>query len=553
MKKTLSLVLMLVFALSCMSVFAEEDNFPFTDPNVTAPGTLPICKERVTVSIGVSQNSNIIDYYTNWSVQYVQDRCNVDIEWVLFPATDADAESKLDLMIASGAELPDVITFGLNDTTALKYGQAGVYIPLNKYYDNGGAAFLNARMEEVGQPNFLNYLTSPDGNIYVLGRNNSSFGNVVAYRAWLNMDWMKALDLEEPQTIDDLLDVLRHFRDDDPNGNGIADEISMVSSAAGWAANAFAYILDMFDYYDSYGNYHVVEDGVLDVVYDRETYRDALRLAKQMVDEGLLSELSFTQDFASLAAMGASDPQIAGLLVCGSKSSFGNNFDSYTCMINVEGPDGHKAVTKTPQIPTMMCAITSSCKNPDVAFRLMESLYGDTTWETIQYLGQPDVDWKDLTDEERVEYDIGIPGNKFVLRLKPIHGQVQNSNLQQTVFPTLTTSAGIPQYIVADADGNVDMAQVLKTREQNARYDELKKSFPAECVEKIIYTAEEIDAWSELRTVILNYVNECQARFIVGDMDIENDWDTYLAELEKMNYEGLLEMDREAYNRTMGK
>ena len=55
------------------------------------------------------------------------------------------------------------------------------------------------------------------------------------------------------------------------------------------------------------------------------------------------------------------------------------------------------------------------------------------------------------------------------------------------------------------------------------------------------------------RTVILNYVNECQARFIVGDMDIENDWDTYLAELEKMNYEGLLEMDREAYNRTMGK
>ena len=140
-----------------------------------------------------------------------------------------------------------------------------------------------------------------------------------------------------------------------------------------------------------------------------------------------------------------------------------------------------------------------------------------------------------------------------MLRLKPIHGQVQNSNLQQTVFPTLTTSAGIPQYIVADADGNVDMAQVLKTREQNARYDELKKSFPAECVEKIIYTAEEIGAWSELRTVILNYVNECQARFIVGDMDIENDWDTYLAELEKMNYEGLLEMDREAYNRTMGK
>ena len=106
------------------------------------------------------------------------------------------------------------------------------------------------------------------------------------------------------------------------------------------------------------------------------------------------------------------------------KSTFGNNFDSYACMVNVEGPDGHKAITKTPQIPAMMCAITSSCKNPDVAFRLMESLYGDTTWETIQYLGQPDVDWKDLTDEERVEYDIGIPGNKFVLRLKPIHGQV---------------------------------------------------------------------------------------------------------------------------------
>ena len=49
-----------------------------------------------------------------------------------------------------------------------------------------------------------------------------------------------------------------------------------------------------------------------------------------------------------------------------------------------------------------------------------------------------------------------------MLRLKPIHGQVQNSNLQQTVFPTLTTSAGIPQYIVADADGNVDMRRYYR-------------------------------------------------------------------------------------------
>ena len=550
MRTLLSRALALLLCLSLPSAMALAGDV-FTDPNVNPPGVLPVAKERATLSIAAAQVSTVLDYDTNYLVNWLEERDNVDIVWELFPATDAEA--KFDLMVASGSKLADVTTIGLNPTTVLKYGSNGVIIPLNHYYENGAAAFLEKRMEEVGQPNFLNYLTSADGNIYVLGRNNSSFGNIASVRAHLNMDWLAKLGLEEPTTIDAFVDMLVAFRDQDPNGNGQKDEIPMIGSVGGWNTDVFPFLQNLFIYYDARGNYHLVEDGVLDVSYDKDDYREALRFAKKLVDEKLLSELSFTQDYSSYTAMASGETQIIGLGVSGSVSGFAANQNSYHTMETVAGPNGQKYTSLVPQVPAPVAAITSSCKSPDLAFRVMESTYGDLVFETMQYLGEPGVDWVDLTDEERAEYDIGIPGNLFVLRLNEVHGQMQNKNLGQTVFPTLTTSAGIPQFVRAGEDGKVDVDLLARSREGNRRLVSIKENFPEEYLETIIYTTEESEQWSELRSVILSYVKECQARFIVGDMDIERDWDAYLAELNMMGYKDMLAADQVAYDRTIGK
>lgn len=41
----------------------------------------------------------------------------------------------------------------------------------------------------------------------------------------IRKDWLDKYDLDIPQSIDDFLNALRAFRDNDPNGNGTADEV----------------------------------------------------------------------------------------------------------------------------------------------------------------------------------------------------------------------------------------------------------------------------------------------------------------------------------------
>ena len=56
-------------------------------------------------------------------------------------------------------------------------------------------------------------------------------------------DWLDKLNLEAPTTIDEMYTVLKAFKEQDPNGNGQADEIPFTSQKAGGEAaylSAFA-------------------------------------------------------------------------------------------------------------------------------------------------------------------------------------------------------------------------------------------------------------------------------------------------------------------------
>ena len=56
-----------------------------------------------------------------------------------------------------------------------------------------------------------------------------------------------------------------------------------------------------------------------------------------------------------------------------------------------------------------------------------------------------------------------------------------------------------------------------------------------------------------MKNTINNYVNEALALFIVGDMDVERNWDAYLRELETMGLKRYLEISQSGYDRATGK
>lgn len=46
----------------------------------------------------------------------------------------------------------------------------------------------------------------------------------------INQEWLKTLGMSMPENFEEFVEVLKAFRDKDPNGNGISDEIPMVGA-----------------------------------------------------------------------------------------------------------------------------------------------------------------------------------------------------------------------------------------------------------------------------------------------------------------------------------
>lgn len=85
---------------------------------------------------------------------------------------------------------------------------------------------------EKNAPNIMNMfekypiirkvLTAPDGEIYNLAEVFIEGNEVAPKSLIIRKDWLDKLNLEIPETIDDWYTVMKAFKEQDPNGNGIA-------------------------------------------------------------------------------------------------------------------------------------------------------------------------------------------------------------------------------------------------------------------------------------------------------------------------------------------
>ena len=99
------IIVMVVFMTSCQKDSSVSTTSQSGDENVTAPGELPIVKEKITLNIGMPDITEVIDFETNAYTKWLEEQTGVDLEFTLFPANASEARTKLDVMLASGTEL----------------------------------------------------------------------------------------------------------------------------------------------------------------------------------------------------------------------------------------------------------------------------------------------------------------------------------------------------------------------------------------------------------------------------------------------------------------
>ena len=157
---------------------------------------------------------------------------------------------------------------------------------------------------------------------------------------------------------------------------------------------------------------------------------------------------------------------------------------------------------------------------------------------TICRYGEKDVDWREAVEGD-VAYLASIgrkPARTTLLDL----GTLQNKwwNFQHPMALRYDT-----------VDGQIDAGLELDAwRVLYSAVPKLVDRHPDEVVIKIVYTEEQIDEIADINTTINTYVLEAATRFVLGDLDIEKDWDAYLNELNAMGLERYLDVTQEAYD-----
>lgn len=136
------------------------------------------------------------------------------------------------------------------------------------------------------------YDPTGEGRIYGI----PNVRNLSLYAGLIRQDWLDNLGLEMPTTQEEFVEVLRAFKNDDPNGNGMQDEIPTGGrQEAKWMDQLFAmYGIAMQEGSPDWDIY----DGELTYSAVTQNMKDALAFIQELYKEGLMDPETLLNDKA---------------------------------------------------------------------------------------------------------------------------------------------------------------------------------------------------------------------------------------------------------------
>ncbi|OUS67694.1 hypothetical protein B1748_35860 [Paenibacillus sp. MY03] len=517
-----------------------------TESNLNPVGTFPIVKEKVTLKVLIPQGPEVIDYSTNEFTKWLEELTNVHLDFQTYPVSQPE---QLNIIFASG-DFPDLfIRTGLSDVNEQKYGvEQKLILPLQNYIEEQ-TVHLKKLLQDT--PELKGVITATDGNIYGLPSLNECYHCMYGNKLWINQSWLDKLELSTPTTTDEFLEVMRAFKEMDPNGNGKPDEIPMAGAAIGWHTAADSFLMNAFELDNSLdGLKMVVRDGKVQSNAVTDGTREGLKFLNQLFEEGLLYNASFTQSSDQLKQLANSHEEVLGAFAAGANvnvidgTANPERYRHYTTLAPLKGPDGTQYTTYFNSFPYGggSFVISSRTEHPEVAIRLAdvffnpERVYGEgTQWRKAE------------------EGEVGITGLPAKIKiLKPYSSEPQNETWLDIGEPLITNESLLTNATDPDIDPyspeGLGKLLMLETENKYEPYTPTDVSL----LPPLKFLSDELDQVSTLRVELDNYIRESRAKFIMGNMNLESDWDAYLAAMDRIGLPKIVELMQTAYDRQYG-
>ncbi len=441
----------------------------------------------------------------------IAEKTNVSLKTISSKSA-SDEDTAFNMLMASG-DLPDLIAYNKSKSEFPKYGMEGAFAPLNDLIDQY-APNLKKTLDE--NPSVRAHVTASDGNIYfIVGTNPPT----VASGWFIRQDWLDKLGLKSPTTVQEYHDVLVAFRDGDPNGNGIQDEVPYFSRFPG-----VDHLVLLFDTIQNWE----LRDGK--VVYGPTTpeFKTAYENIVQWYAEGLIDKEIYTRGSK------ARDKLFGENLGGSTHDWFGSTAQFNTILANsvpgfdVEAiaPPNGKEYTSRDLVTLLGVAISSSSDKKEVAIKYCDFMFSE---EGSRY-SNFGIEGKhyDMEGDYPKFRDWVINGDKTAINILEEAGACSG-------FPAPQDFRYEEQWLVPAAKAGVDLYI-------NNGY--LQPAFPI-----LSYQDDEEDRLNKIMTDVRTYLDETTQKWVFGSLSMEDSFDAFQAQLKALGIDEATEIQQTAYER----
>ena len=525
MKKVVSMLLAGTMVLGMTACGSKNDS---------AKGQIDTSVTEFHIFAGISSLSP--DNSEKPVIQQMNEAMGVTINWDCISG-DTLTEKK-NLVLNSGTDMPDAFMgTSLSDYEIITNGSNGIFIPLESYINEETMPNLSKLVEE--RPELLATCTMPDGHIYTLPTisemgftysdgNNYYIGAIPQFMA-INKEWLAAVNMDMPTTIDELHDVLLAFKENDCNGNGDpTDEIPLSFEWGHWCANMTS-LFSAFGFTDYNADHRAINDGKVYYNASTENYKEAMEYFHQWYAEGLIDMEAFSQDDSQYIAKGSGEDARLGVFSWWEiPEVVGDHADEYEYLTFLSGADGTLGVNLNEQGTTGhdRFAITSSCKNPELLMKWIDQCYDPVLSMQIIY-GPIGEYFEEEPDENGVYIETSEAGGNLKAKT-----ELWAPNRQ------LSTDFGTYYYMEDRAQQRLDdLSNIWFEKVDNFEY------YPS-----VVYSLEETETINEYISDLNDYVSETAANWIING-GVEEEWDKYISQLENLGVNDVVDAWQAAYDR----
>ncbi|WP_219837849.1 extracellular solute-binding protein [Paenibacillus sp. R14(2021)] len=480
----------------------------------------------------------------------LEHKFNVSFDWQTIPYEGA--KEKRQISLASG-NYPDayILTSYVDQFTqadVLRYGKQGIFYPLNDLIDHYAPHIKEAFAKE---PELRSLNTAPDGNIYGLAAFSECYHCSFPNKMWINSNWLKSLHLDMPKTTEDFQAVLRAFKYNDPNGNGLRDEIPLSGSTEDYGVRILPYLMNGF-IYDDDRTYLDVNGGKVSLAADKPAWREGLAYVKSLYDEGLIDLGAFTQNADAFKQLGENEGvQILGAGAAMHPAIFvntgpGNKRGSdYAPAPPLQGPHAAYSVYFQDGItPGAKFVITDKASLAEriELIRIADYLY-TPEGQVGAEVGTEGIDWrKPIKGEQALDPNIPAQFVSIPEREGEPPRNTRWSGMGHFYMPKAYRNSWVQDSDIYAPNGyERRLFQATKLYEGH----EPKEFFPMWAVWVDSANADEA---SMIQTNVKNMIDQSAIQFITGELDLDKDWDTYVNGLKSLGTAKYVGIMQQAYD-----